>query len=82
MDQGEDHKRHREGFQGGEETDKANDLLFNNTQSIERIDYAILNHLNEQWGKKPLKEFTQNLHKMLDTTRNGYIIDIRGHFLF
>lgn len=33
---------------------------FNNTQSIERIVYAMLNHLNEQWGKKPLKEFTQN----------------------
>jgi|GEM_PF-3228776 len=29
-------------------------------QSIERIVYAVLNHLNEQWGKKPLKEFTQN----------------------
>jgi len=33
---------------------------FNNVQSIERIVYAVLNHLNEQWGKKPLKEFTQN----------------------
>lgn len=33
---------------------------FNNTQSIERIVFAVLNHLNEQWGKKPLKEFTQN----------------------
>jgi transposase-like protein len=33
---------------------------FNNTQSIERIVYAMLNHLNEQWGKKPLKEFTQS----------------------
>jgi len=33
---------------------------FNNTESIERIVYAMLNHLNEQWGKKPLKEFTQN----------------------
>jgi len=32
---------------------------FNNEQSIERILYAVLNHLNEQWGKKPLKEFTQ-----------------------
>ncbi len=32
---------------------------FNNDQSIERIVYAVLNHLNEQWGKKPLKEFTQ-----------------------
>lgn len=31
---------------------------FNNDQSIERIVYAVLNHLNEQWGKKPLKEFT------------------------
>lgn len=33
---------------------------FNNTQSIERIVYAVLSRLNEQWGKKPLKEFTQN----------------------
>lgn len=31
---------------------------FNNDQSIQRIVYAVLNHLNEQWGKKPLKEFT------------------------
>jgi putative transposase len=33
---------------------------FNNVQSIERIVYAMLSHLNEQWGKKPLNEFTQN----------------------
>ena len=33
---------------------------FNNVQSIERIVYAKLTHLNEQWGKKPLKEFTHN----------------------
>jgi len=32
---------------------------FNNTQSIERIVYAVLSHLNDQWGKRPLKEFTQ-----------------------
>lgn len=32
---------------------------FNNTQSIERIVYAVLSHLNDRWGKKPLKEFTQ-----------------------
>ena len=32
---------------------------FNNDQSIERVIYAVLNHLNEQWGKKPLNEFTQ-----------------------
>jgi transposase-like protein len=32
---------------------------FNNSQSIERIVYAVLNHLNSQWGIKPLKEFTQ-----------------------
>lgn len=31
---------------------------FNNTPSIERIVYAVLNHLNDQWGKNPLKEFT------------------------
>lgn len=32
---------------------------FNNTQSIERIVYAVLSHLNDRWGMKPLKEFTQ-----------------------
>ncbi len=32
---------------------------FNNTQSIERIVYAVLSHLNDQWGNRPLKEFTQ-----------------------
>lgn len=32
---------------------------FNHDQSIERIVYAVLNRLNEQWVKKPLKEFTQ-----------------------
>ncbi len=32
---------------------------FNNVQSIERIVFAMMSHLNEQWGKKPLKEFTQ-----------------------
>jgi putative transposase len=31
---------------------------FNNSQSIERIVYAVLNHLNSQWGVKSLKEFT------------------------
>jgi len=33
---------------------------FNHDQSIERIVYAVLSHLNEQWGKNPLKEFTHN----------------------
>jgi hypothetical protein len=32
---------------------------FNSTQSIKRIIFAVLNHLNNQWGKKPLEEFTQ-----------------------
>jgi len=32
---------------------------FNNVQSIERIVYAVLNHLNDQWGIKTLKEFAQ-----------------------
>ena len=32
---------------------------FNNIQSIERIVYAVLNHLNDKWRIKPLKEFTQ-----------------------
>jgi len=32
---------------------------FNNPQSIERIVYAVLSHLNDQWGLKPLKEFAQ-----------------------
>jgi transposase-like protein len=33
---------------------------FNSTQSIERFVYAVMSHLNDQWGKKPLKEFTHN----------------------
>ncbi|MCQ9206123.1 MAG: transposase [Omnitrophica bacterium] len=32
---------------------------FNNTQSIERIVYAVLSHLNDKWRAKPLFEFTQ-----------------------
>ncbi len=32
---------------------------FNNSQSIERVVYAVLSHLNSQWELKPLKEFTQ-----------------------
>jgi putative transposase len=31
---------------------------FNNTQSIERIVYAVLSHLNDRWRIKTLKEFT------------------------
>ena len=34
---------------------------FNNTRSIERIVYAVMSHLNNQLGKKPLKEFTPHL---------------------
>jgi len=32
---------------------------FNNVQSIERIVYAVMNHLNDQWRIKTLKEFAQ-----------------------
>lgn len=32
---------------------------FNNVQSIERIVYAVLSHLNDQWRIKTLKEFAQ-----------------------
>ena len=32
---------------------------FNNVQSIERIVYAVLSHLNDKWRMKPLFEFTQ-----------------------
>ena len=32
---------------------------FNNLASIERIVFAVLNHLNDQWGKTPVYEFTQ-----------------------
>jgi len=32
---------------------------FNNTPSIERIVYAVISRLNDQWSIKPLKEFTQ-----------------------
>jgi hypothetical protein len=31
---------------------------FNNIESIERIVYAVMSHLNDTWGRKPLKEFT------------------------
>lgn len=34
---------------------------FNNPQSIERIVYAVLSHLNDKWRIKPLKEFTQKV---------------------
>ncbi len=33
---------------------------FNNTQSIERIVYAVISHQNSKWRIAPLKEFTQN----------------------
>jgi len=32
---------------------------FSNRQSSERIIYAIFTHLNNQWGEKPLTEFTE-----------------------
>lgn len=32
---------------------------FNNSQSIERIVFAVLHHLNNKWRIEPLKEFTQ-----------------------
>lgn len=32
---------------------------FNNVQSVERIVFAVLSHLNDRWGIRPLKEFTQ-----------------------
>ncbi|MCS7232409.1 MAG: transposase [Elusimicrobiota bacterium] len=33
---------------------------FNNTESIERIVFAVISHLNENWGRTPIHEFTQN----------------------
>lgn len=33
---------------------------FQNTQSVERIIFGVINHLNETWMEKPLKEFTHN----------------------
>lgn len=33
---------------------------FNNVQSIERIVYAVMSHLNDQWRIKTIKEFAQN----------------------
>jgi len=33
---------------------------FNNVKSIERISFAVINHLNEQYRSKPLYEFTHN----------------------
>jgi transposase-like protein len=32
---------------------------FNNIESIERIVYAVISHLNDHWSLHPLKEFTQ-----------------------
>ncbi|MFN3739394.1 MAG: transposase [Thermodesulfovibrionales bacterium] len=32
---------------------------FNNIASIERIVYAVMSHLNDQWRIKPSDEFTQ-----------------------
>lgn len=34
---------------------------FNNAQSIERIVYAVLSHMNDRWRIKTLKEFTQKV---------------------
>ncbi len=34
---------------------------FNHDQSIERIVYAVLNHLNEQWGKTLKGIYTKKL---------------------
>lgn len=33
---------------------------FNNTQSIERIVFAVIHNLNTRWRNRPLKNFTQN----------------------
>lgn len=33
---------------------------FNNKESCDRIIFALFHFMNEKWGKKPLKEFTQN----------------------
>lgn len=34
-------------------------VCFNNVESIERIVYALISHLNEQWRRNPIYEFTQ-----------------------
>lgn len=33
---------------------------FTNSQSVERIIYGVINHLNESWKEKPFIQFTQN----------------------
>ncbi|GAQ94634.1 transposase, Mutator family, partial [Thermodesulfovibrio aggregans] len=33
---------------------------FNNVESIERIIFAVISHLNEKWRNTPIYEFTQN----------------------
>jgi putative transposase len=33
---------------------------FQNDESVERVIYGVLNHLNQHWKKNPLKKFTQN----------------------
>jgi len=34
---------------------------FNNSQSVDRIIYGVMNHLNNNWKDKPLPNFTQNI---------------------
>lgn len=34
---------------------------FNNSRSIDRIIYGVINHLNNSWKDKPLPKFTQNI---------------------
>jgi putative transposase len=33
---------------------------FQNTDSVERIIFGVISHMNEKWKEKPLKEFTHN----------------------
>lgn len=33
---------------------------FQNKESVDRIIYGVINHLNQNWKEKPLKEFTHN----------------------
>jgi putative transposase len=34
---------------------------FTNSQSVDRIIYGVMNHLNNNWQDKPLPNFTQNI---------------------
>ncbi len=55
MEETKDNECHRESLQR-----RRTMSCFNNTESIERIVFAVMSHLNENWMDTPFYEFTQN----------------------